>query len=29
VLCWTVRSDPERQKAVQLGLNYVFEGIRP
>lgn len=29
VLGWTVRTDADHQKALSLGVNYVFEGIRP
>lgn len=29
VLCWTVRSESDRQKAQALGVNYVFDNIRP
>ncbi len=29
LLCWTVRSEEELQKATSLGLNYVFEHVRP
>lgn len=29
VLCWTVRSESDRRKAEALGLNYVFDAIRP
>ncbi len=29
VLCWTVRTDAERRKADVLGLNYIFENLRP
>lgn len=29
VLCWTVHNEAEKRKAEALGLNYVFEGIRP
>jgi glycerophosphoryl diester phosphodiesterase len=29
LLCWTVRSDADRRKAEQLGLNYVFDHVRP
>jgi glycerophosphoryl diester phosphodiesterase len=29
VLCWTVRSDADREKAEELGLNYVFDQVRP
>jgi len=29
LLAWTVRTEADRQKAVALGVNYVFEGIRP
>ncbi|MGB8225198.1 MAG: glycerophosphodiester phosphodiesterase family protein [Polyangiales bacterium] len=29
VICWTVRTDEDKQKAERLGLNYVFENVRP
>jgi len=29
VLCWTVRTREDQQKAEQLGLNYVFDAVRP
>jgi hypothetical protein len=29
VICWTVRTDQDQQKAERLGLNYVFENVRP
>ncbi len=29
LLCWTVRDEPGRARAERLGINYVFEGIRP
>ena len=29
LLCWTVRSEDDRKKAEALGLNYVFDHIRP
>jgi glycerophosphoryl diester phosphodiesterase len=29
VICWTVRTHADQQKAERLGLNYVFENVRP
>lgn len=29
VLCWTVKSPQDQQKAERLGVNYVFDNVRP
>jgi glycerophosphoryl diester phosphodiesterase len=29
VICWTVRTEQDKQKVERLGLNYVFENVRP
>jgi glycerophosphoryl diester phosphodiesterase len=29
LLAWTVRSDEDRRKAEALGVNYVFDHVRP
>ncbi len=29
LVCWTVHNEAEKRKAEELGINYVFEGIRP
>jgi hypothetical protein len=29
LLCWTVRDEADRKKAEALGINYVFDNIRP
>jgi glycerophosphoryl diester phosphodiesterase len=29
LVCWTVRSEAERERAVGLGAGYVFDGLRP
>ena len=29
LLCWTVRDEVDRKKAEALGINYVFDHVRP
>ena len=29
VLCWTVKSEDDRRKAERMGVNYVFDNVRP
>jgi glycerophosphoryl diester phosphodiesterase len=29
VICWTVKTTEEKRKVERLGLNYVFENVRP
>lgn len=29
VICWTVKTDDDKRKVERLGLNYVFENVRP
>jgi glycerophosphoryl diester phosphodiesterase len=29
VICWTVRTEQDKQKVERRGLNYVFENVRP